>query len=182
MSTTTTGFIGPTRFGPIDIVPDVITSLGEFELAYGDRKQLQYVSSAATTVSHNFLWHAVRAFFEEGGKRLYCMRTFKPFVLAADKTIDADKSKAAAYSYPAATIEKNGPKTTAGGLTVYEDGHARALLGASATPVMLAVCVSSLRSIWVKTFSVAKRELQQQQLIEQALQACLTMKLSGLIR
>jgi uncharacterized protein len=134
VSTTTTGFIGPTRFGPIDIVPDVITSLGEFELAYGDRKQLQYVGSAATTVSHNFLWHAVRAFFEEGGKRLYCMRTFKPFVLAADKTIDADKSKAAAYSYPAATIEKNGPKTTAGGLTVYEDGHARALLGASATP------------------------------------------------
>src|SRR5207244_954939 len=26
----------------------------------------------------NFVWHAVRAFFEEGGKRLYVVRTFKP--------------------------------------------------------------------------------------------------------
>ena len=57
--------------------PDVITSLGEFERAYGDRKQLQYVGSTATTVSHNFMWHAVRAFFEEGGKRLYCATSFQ---------------------------------------------------------------------------------------------------------
>ena len=39
VSTTTTGFIGPSRYGPVDLEPDVITSLGEFERVYGDRQQ-----------------------------------------------------------------------------------------------------------------------------------------------
>ena len=75
VSTTTTGFIGPTRYGPLDLEPDIITSLGEFERIYGDRQQLVF-SDAGT--QHNFMWHAVRAFFEEGGKRLYIARVFKP--------------------------------------------------------------------------------------------------------
>jgi phage tail sheath protein FI len=74
-STTTTGFIGPTRFGPIDLPPDVITSLGEFERTYGDRQQLQFANSLTL---HNYMWHAVRGFFEEGGKRLYISRVFNP--------------------------------------------------------------------------------------------------------
>jgi uncharacterized protein len=72
VSTTTTGFIGPTRFGPIDLPPEIITSLGEFERMFGDRQQLQYGSDTM----HNYMWHAVRAFFEEGGKRLYVVRAF----------------------------------------------------------------------------------------------------------
>ncbi len=74
VSTTTTGFIGPARFGPINLVPDILTSLSDFEAVYGDRQQLAY----ADGIMHNYLWHAVRAFFEEGGKRLYCMRVFTP--------------------------------------------------------------------------------------------------------
>lgn len=74
-STTTTGFIGPTRYGPVNIPPDVITSLGEFERNYGDRQQMQFHNSSPT---HNYMWHAVRAFFEEGGKRLYISRVFLP--------------------------------------------------------------------------------------------------------
>jgi len=74
VSTTTTGFIGPTRYGPRDITPDVVTSLGEFERIYGDRQQLVYAGGSI----HNFMWHAVRGFFEEGGKRLYIARTYKP--------------------------------------------------------------------------------------------------------
>ena len=42
VSTTTTGFIGPTRFGPIDLEPDIITSLGEFVRTYGDGDQLTF--------------------------------------------------------------------------------------------------------------------------------------------
>ena len=30
VSTTTTGFIGPARYGPVNLEPDVITSLGMF--------------------------------------------------------------------------------------------------------------------------------------------------------
>jgi Bacteriophage tail sheath protein len=79
VSTTTTGFIGPTRYGPVDLEPDVITGLGEFERVYGDRQQLKFTAAdGAETLSHNFMWHAVRAFFENDGKRLYIVRTFRP--------------------------------------------------------------------------------------------------------
>lgn len=74
VSTTTTGFIGPCRFGPIDIEPDVLTSLGEFERAYGGRERLNYDGAEMD----GYMWHAARAFFEEGGKRLYVSRVFRP--------------------------------------------------------------------------------------------------------
>jgi hypothetical protein len=80
VSTTTTGFVGPTRYGPIGLEPDVITSLGEFERVYGDRQPLTFTSPDDDTEQemHNYLWHAARAFFEEGGKRLYVARIFRP--------------------------------------------------------------------------------------------------------
>ena len=78
VSTTTTGFVGPTRYGPVEIEPEIITNVTEFERTYGDGKQLNYASSDGTL--HNYLWHGVRAFFEEGGKRLYVARVFRPSV------------------------------------------------------------------------------------------------------
>jgi uncharacterized protein len=74
VSTTTTGFVGATRYGPIDIEPDVITSLVEFERVYGGRQQLEFEDGGMPT--DNYMWNAVRAFFEEGGKRLYAARAF----------------------------------------------------------------------------------------------------------
>ena len=74
VSTTTTGFIGPTGFGPLDLEPDIVTSLGEFELIYGNGAQLDFKTNGG--VLHNYMWHAVRAFFAEGGKRLYISRVF----------------------------------------------------------------------------------------------------------
>jgi hypothetical protein len=74
VSTTTTGFIGPSRYGPVDLEPDIITSLGQFERIYGDGQPLTFSDKGETS---NFLWHAVRAFFEEGGKRLYISRVFE---------------------------------------------------------------------------------------------------------
>lgn len=73
VSTTTTGFIGPTRSGPIDLEPDILTSLGDFERVYGDGQPLQFADGSTLT---NFVHHAVRGFFEEGGKRLYICRVF----------------------------------------------------------------------------------------------------------
>src|SRR5262245_38821580 len=75
VSTTTTGFIGPTRYGPLDVEPDIVTSLVEFERTYGGKEKLDF---SDTGEIDNFMWHAVRAFFEEGGKRLYISRTFTP--------------------------------------------------------------------------------------------------------
>jgi len=73
VSTTTTGFVGPTRYGPIDLEPDIITSLVEFERIYGGKDKLVYEDDGETD---NYMWNAVRAFFEEGGKRLYVARAF----------------------------------------------------------------------------------------------------------
>jgi phage tail sheath protein FI len=103
VSTTTTGLIGASRYGPIDLPPDVLTSVGEFERVYGGRQQLQF---GGGTVLHNYLWHAVRGFFEEGGKRLYVSRVFRPLT----------------GTYPPADF--SAARQTAHGL--YDDGHARA--------------------------------------------------------
>jgi phage tail sheath protein FI len=75
VSTTTTGFVGPARYGPLDLEPDVLTSLVEFERIYGDGQELEFADG---TRAPNFIWHAARAFFAEGGKRLYVSRVFEP--------------------------------------------------------------------------------------------------------
>jgi uncharacterized protein len=66
VGTTTTGFVGPTRTGPTGAEPELLTSLTEFEAAYGDGGDLHG--------GPNYLWHAARAFFEQGGSRLYVSR------------------------------------------------------------------------------------------------------------
>ena len=79
VSTTTTGFIGPTRYGPFDQQPDIITSLGQFERTYGDGERLVFGEQRMD----NYVWHAARAFFTEGGKRLYVTRVFRPLASEA---------------------------------------------------------------------------------------------------
>ena len=105
VNTTTTGFLGPARYRPVDLEPEIITSLGEFERVYGDCRQLKYNSATF----HNYLWHAARSFFEEGGKRLYISRVFRPL----------------AGTYPPADLSM-ATQTTPG---LYDDGHARASFG-----------------------------------------------------
>jgi uncharacterized protein len=92
VSTTTTGFIGPTRSGPTSVEPEIVTSLVEFERVYGDRQQLHFRDQPAP--AHNYMWHAVRSFFENGGKRLYVQRVFDP----AD-----DASPASGFAHAALT-------------------------------------------------------------------------------
>ncbi|UOF17273.1 phage tail sheath subtilisin-like domain-containing protein [Lysobacter capsici] len=75
VSTTTTGFVGPTRYGPLNIDPEIVTSLVEFERTYGGRDKLVFDSNVEID---NYMWHGVRAFFEEGGKRIYISRVFTP--------------------------------------------------------------------------------------------------------
>jgi phage tail sheath protein FI len=70
--TTTTGFVGPTRFGPIYDQPDVLTSLSDYEQVYGDGQQLQFGIESFD----NYMWQAVRAFFTEGGATLYVKRIY----------------------------------------------------------------------------------------------------------
>jgi phage tail sheath protein FI len=73
VGTTTTGFVGPTRYGPLYDPPDILTSLADFEAVYGDGEQLDFEG----TLIDNYIWHAARAFFTEGGKRLYVKRIYQ---------------------------------------------------------------------------------------------------------
>src|SRR5438309_6968728 len=70
LSTSTAAFVGPTRFGPIKGDPELLTSLSDFEQIYGGMDQMNF----AGTPTDNYVAHAVRAFFEEGGERLYVSR------------------------------------------------------------------------------------------------------------
>lgn len=66
VNTDTTAFVGPTRRGPMGGTPQILTSLGDFERIYGGLNDLHY--------SPNYLAHAVRVYFDNGGKRLYVSR------------------------------------------------------------------------------------------------------------
>lgn len=73
VSTSTAGFIGPARYGPLHGEPELLTSFSDFERIYGGIDRLDFVDDGEMD---NHLAHAVRAFFEEGGRRLYVARTF----------------------------------------------------------------------------------------------------------
>jgi phage tail sheath protein FI len=77
VGTSTTAFVGPTRKGPFRAttddqeVPELLTSFGDFERIYGGISDLALTGASPDT---NYLAHAVRAFFNEGGSRLYVSR------------------------------------------------------------------------------------------------------------
>jgi len=68
VSTATTAFVGPTRFGPASLAPALVTSFAEFERSYGGCADLGFAPPL------NHIAHGVRAFFSEGGTRLHVAR------------------------------------------------------------------------------------------------------------
>lgn len=90
-STSTTAFVGQTRRGPVSsdvalpgdaavpverrnmwqdlLTPELVTSVGDFERIYG--------LTAPIGGQPNYLAHAVRAFFHNGGRRLYVARVLE---------------------------------------------------------------------------------------------------------
>ena len=73
--TSTTGFLGPTHSGPLILPAAPLTSLVEFEEIYGGPAAMQFEDASQTP---NVMWHAARAFFENGGTHLYVSRVFRP--------------------------------------------------------------------------------------------------------
>src|SRR3954453_21896335 len=84
--TSTTGFAGMTRFGPVQYndggvrhgpstsEPRLVTSFTEFERIYGGLEPLTHEGEERPC----YLAHAARAFFMNGGQRLYVSRVFAP--------------------------------------------------------------------------------------------------------
>ena len=73
VSTSVAGFIGPTRYGPISGTPELLTSFSDFQAIFGGIDRLSF--AGADTENH--VAHAVGAFFNNGGARLYVTRVFE---------------------------------------------------------------------------------------------------------
>jgi phage tail sheath protein FI len=84
--TSTTGFAGMTRTGPVRVPggpgtsePRLITSFTDFERVYGGLDPLVTGDDAASAEERTgYVAHAARAFFANGGKRLYISRVYVP--------------------------------------------------------------------------------------------------------
>jgi uncharacterized protein len=98
VGTSTTAFVGPTRKGPYRIdeeaqeTPELITSFGDFLRIYGGYADLALSGNASNT---NYLAHAVLAFFNEGGARLYVSRVVSASAAAASVAVTAAATPAA---------------------------------------------------------------------------------------
>ena len=74
VSTSTTAFVGPTRRGPVPPrggtteTPELVTSYADFERIYG--------GIGLVHGGENYLAHGARAYFNEGGARLYVARVY----------------------------------------------------------------------------------------------------------
>ena len=73
VSTSTAAFVGPTRKGPTSGTPEIITSFGDYERMYGGFHNLEFSAGEST----NFIAHAVKNFFDNGGSRLFIARVFQ---------------------------------------------------------------------------------------------------------
>ncbi len=77
VSTSVTGFIGPTRYGPLEGEPELLTSFTDFERIFGGIDRLQFEDQSGDE-HENYMAHCVRAFFDNGGSKLYVVRTYEP--------------------------------------------------------------------------------------------------------
>lgn len=96
VATSTTGFAGMTRFGPVRYVdgpepvePRLVTSFGEYERVFGGLEPL--LIDGVERV--NYMAHAARAFFLNGGRRLYVARVHT-LPAPADPDDDVDQGVA----------------------------------------------------------------------------------------
>lgn len=98
VGTSTTAFVGPTRKGPFRTnedaqePPELLTSFGDFLNIYGGFSDLELTGDSPNT---NFLAHAVLAYFNEGGSRLYVSRAVSSTAAVATAPVTPEDTPAA---------------------------------------------------------------------------------------
>jgi phage tail sheath protein FI len=88
VGTSTTAFVGPTRRGPTTGTPELVTSLPDFERIYGSLDNLVLSDVTAAADRLNFVAHAARAYFDNGGSRLYVVRAVNSAAAASGRLRD----------------------------------------------------------------------------------------------
>lgn len=112
VGTSTAGFVGLTARGPVGVTPPLLTSFSDFEHYYGGLDDLNFAGTGAT----NYLAHAARAFFANGGGRLYVARVLGTAAAAAAGKVDA---AAAAIDAVTLTARQPGGARIAGSVASY---------------------------------------------------------------
>jgi phage tail sheath protein FI len=102
VSTTVTGFIGPTRYGPTEGTPELLTSFNDFARIYGGIDTLLLGSAE----QDNYMAYAVRSFFENGGNKLYVARIYE---MASPSDPDSGKAVFVVGSLPSVTLRARFP-------------------------------------------------------------------------
>jgi hypothetical protein len=76
------GFVGPTRYGPAGGEPELLTSFADYDRIYGGLDGLEFelgdTTTSDTEAQVNYMANAVRAFFDNGGSKLYVTRIYEP--------------------------------------------------------------------------------------------------------
>jgi uncharacterized protein len=81
VSTSTSGMVGVTELGPVN-VPTLVTGFADFQRQFGG-----YLDRRIYIGSTWYLPHAVEGFFTNGGKRLYAVRVLPPSATSARTTL-----------------------------------------------------------------------------------------------
>ena len=84
VGTSTAGFVGMMARGPVGITPPLLVSFSDYERYYGGLDDLMLNDKAAT----NYMAHAARAFFANGGGRLYVARVLGAGAAAATAKVN----------------------------------------------------------------------------------------------
>lgn len=122
VGTSTSAFVGPTAFGPVGGPAELLTSFADFERIYGGIDNLVFGNSERL----NYLAHAVRAYYNNGGSRLYVVRVFNGN--PADAAAESDPvASGAGNNAPALRFLARSPGAVMNG------AHVR--VGLSASPV-----------------------------------------------
>jgi hypothetical protein len=100
VSTSTTGLVGMTERGPVN-VPILVTSFPEYRRMFGGYLPIDQFTDPTTGRPHCFLPHAVEGFFTNGGKRAYVVRSLARGATRASRRLFFDDLK---VGNPAATV------------------------------------------------------------------------------
>src|SRR5580700_4085070 len=77
VSTSTAGFVGLARMGPISGTPSVLTCVSDYVATYGSLDELNLIDYAGNVVTIvNYLGQSVREFFDNGGSLIYVSRIY----------------------------------------------------------------------------------------------------------
>ena len=90
VGTSVAGMVGPMRTGPLRGKPEPVTSYEEFKRTFGDEEALEF--GRGNVLNHCAI--AAKAFFDNGGKQLYPVRTISG-VNAVDASGDGSDAERA---------------------------------------------------------------------------------------